>query len=183
MTPLWDWILYRLGENSTWRGIVLLLTSLGITIDPEQFKAIISVGLAIVGLINVIRKAPGSKDSKQPVAIPDPGPIVNSSGSAMTRTLVGVALVGILAAGCAGFSTTQTDISYETNGAPMRKIITKAGGHTFFSARSSLASWKAAQSDKTQGASVGGLSNEASGSGTNLLSVIQALEKLAVLIK
>ena len=56
-----DWILARLGENSTWRGIILTLTGLGITIKPDKIAAITATGLAVVGLINVFREAPPSK--------------------------------------------------------------------------------------------------------------------------
>ena len=34
------------GEVSTWRGIVALLTLLGVHLDPEQADAIIQLGLA-----------------------------------------------------------------------------------------------------------------------------------------
>ena len=50
-----NWLLARLQEQSTWRGIILLLTSLGIYLKPEQVAAITTVGLAVVGLINVFR--------------------------------------------------------------------------------------------------------------------------------
>lgn len=51
-----NWLLRRLGEPSTWRGIVLLATGLGITMEPEKMDAIVAVGLAVVGLINVCRR-------------------------------------------------------------------------------------------------------------------------------
>ena len=53
-----NWLLDRLKEESSWRGIVLLVTALGVKLDPERGEAIIALGLAIVGLINVIRKEP-----------------------------------------------------------------------------------------------------------------------------
>lgn len=49
-------ILERLSENSTWRGLILVATALGIKIDPELQETILAAGLALVGLINVIRK-------------------------------------------------------------------------------------------------------------------------------
>ena len=52
-------ILERLTENSTWRGIILLITAAGVRLEPELQGQIIASGLALVGLINVIRK--GSK--------------------------------------------------------------------------------------------------------------------------
>lgn len=51
-----NWILKRLSEQSTWRGLILLATGLGVTIEPEKGEAIIALGLAAVGLINIIRK-------------------------------------------------------------------------------------------------------------------------------
>ena len=48
------------GEASTWRGLVMLLTAVGLEIEPAQQTAIIQAGLAIVGLISVFfkRKTP-----------------------------------------------------------------------------------------------------------------------------
>jgi hypothetical protein len=46
----------RLSENSTWRGLVMLATALGVHLDPAQANAIVATGLALVGLINVFRK-------------------------------------------------------------------------------------------------------------------------------
>ena len=51
-----NFLLERLTENSTWRGLVMIATALGVQLDPTQANAIIAVGLSIVGLINVFRK-------------------------------------------------------------------------------------------------------------------------------
>jgi hypothetical protein len=51
-----DWMLERLSEQSTWRGLIGLLTASGITLAPDYQNAIIALGLAIIGLINVIRE-------------------------------------------------------------------------------------------------------------------------------
>ena len=58
-----DYALTRLSEPSTWRGITLLLTALGIGLDPEQATAITGAGLAIVGVINVFKKDAKSPDA------------------------------------------------------------------------------------------------------------------------
>lgn len=52
-----NFLLERLSENSTWRGLVMLGTALGLQLDPSQANAIIAVGLSLVGLINVLRKS------------------------------------------------------------------------------------------------------------------------------
>jgi hypothetical protein len=49
---MFDFIKKRLNEQSTWKGLILILTSLGVTLSPEQQNAIVSVGLGLVGLIN-----------------------------------------------------------------------------------------------------------------------------------
>ena len=46
-------ILNRLKEASTWRGLLLLVTAAGVTLSPDQKEAIITVGLALVGLVGV----------------------------------------------------------------------------------------------------------------------------------
>lgn len=47
------YIYARLKEASTWRGIVLILTALGVPIAPEIAETIVSVGLAVTGIIGV----------------------------------------------------------------------------------------------------------------------------------
>jgi hypothetical protein len=51
-----EWFLARLAEQSTWRGVILLITAAGVQLQPNQAAGIISLGLAAVGLINVFRK-------------------------------------------------------------------------------------------------------------------------------
>lgn len=49
-------ILTRFSQESTWRGIIGLLTAAGVAINPELQTAIISAGLGAIGLINVLKK-------------------------------------------------------------------------------------------------------------------------------
>lgn len=49
-------VLTRLSENSTWRGLILVATALGLKLDPELQNQILAAGLGVIGLINVIRK-------------------------------------------------------------------------------------------------------------------------------
>lgn len=49
-----DWILDRLGEKSTWVGVFTVLAAAGLGFGPELRQEIIAVGLAVVGLVNVI---------------------------------------------------------------------------------------------------------------------------------
>ena len=47
------YVLARLKEASTWRGIVLLLTAFGVQIAPDVQEAVISAGVAVAGAIGV----------------------------------------------------------------------------------------------------------------------------------
>ena len=51
-----QWIIDRLNEASTWRGIVGLLTAAGVAVSPDMSAQIIATGLALMGVINVFRK-------------------------------------------------------------------------------------------------------------------------------
>jgi hypothetical protein len=69
------YILERIKEPSTWRGVFALLTAVGIKLHPEMQEAILTTGLALIGLINVIRRE--SNDTK-PTA--NPAPVVGDQG-------------------------------------------------------------------------------------------------------
>jgi hypothetical protein len=45
----------QLKQESTWRGIIALITAAGIVIQPELQEGIIAAGLALIGLINVVK--------------------------------------------------------------------------------------------------------------------------------
>ena len=45
------YFLNRLREASTWRGLVLVVTALGVQITPDQIDTVVAVGLALSGLI------------------------------------------------------------------------------------------------------------------------------------
>lgn len=49
-----DYIIARAKEASTWRGIILLLTAAGVPIAPALADTIVSVGLALAGMIGVV---------------------------------------------------------------------------------------------------------------------------------
>lgn len=48
------YILARAKEASTWRGVILLLTAIGVPVAPALAESIITAGLAIAGLIGVV---------------------------------------------------------------------------------------------------------------------------------
>lgn len=44
----------RLREPSTWRGLIWLATAAGITLSPEAWEYISTIGMAAVGLAGVL---------------------------------------------------------------------------------------------------------------------------------
>lgn len=49
-----EYILQRLKEPSTWRGLVLIATSAGVGIEPAMADAIISAGIGLAGVVGVV---------------------------------------------------------------------------------------------------------------------------------
>lgn len=56
MNTMWERLGVALGEPGTWKGVVWVLTAVGLKIDPEQAQAIATVGMAVAGLIGVFFK-------------------------------------------------------------------------------------------------------------------------------
>lgn len=48
------YILDRAKEPSTWRGLILVLTAVGIPVAPALSEAIVTFGLGLAGLIGVV---------------------------------------------------------------------------------------------------------------------------------
>jgi hypothetical protein len=84
--------------------------------------------------------------------------------------------IALAIAGCARFNTKQTDVSYTETGKPLRAITTRATSSTLFTSKSKLTEFKASQTDKSQGASVGALSQESSG--TNTVEALRAIDSI-----
>lgn len=52
-----NWLLLRLQEQGTWRGLLLLVPAvLGITIAPEYQDQLVSIGCLLAGGHNIITK-------------------------------------------------------------------------------------------------------------------------------
>lgn len=48
-----NYFLERLKEPSSWRGLVMLATSIGLVISPEMGTAIVALGTGIAGVIGM----------------------------------------------------------------------------------------------------------------------------------
>lgn len=47
------YILDRLKEASTWRGLILVLTSVGVSVNPDLVAPIVSLGTGAAGAVGV----------------------------------------------------------------------------------------------------------------------------------
>lgn len=56
MNKIVKYILDQLKDPSTWRGIVMLATSVGLVTEPELANQIIVAGTGVAGLIGVLFK-------------------------------------------------------------------------------------------------------------------------------
>lgn len=90
----------------------------------------------------------------------------------MKRILLIVSLAALASSGCARFSTKQTDTRNETE----TKVTTRASAFTLFSSKSELTNWEAEQTEGTQGAKVGGLTQETQE--PNAVEVLKAIAEL-----
>jgi hypothetical protein len=55
-----SYLIERLKEASTWRGLTALLTAVGVVLSPEQTNAVVSAGLALMGVLGVFTKDKGN---------------------------------------------------------------------------------------------------------------------------
>jgi len=51
-----EWLIDRGNEPSTWRGLTLIASALGVVISPEIADRIIALGLAVSGLIGALSR-------------------------------------------------------------------------------------------------------------------------------
>jgi hypothetical protein len=58
------WLKARAREPSTLRGIVGLFMTMGITLDPEKLNLVLTAGITVISLINMIKRDAGSPDAK-----------------------------------------------------------------------------------------------------------------------
>jgi hypothetical protein len=84
-------------------------------------------------------------------------------------------IVALALAGCARFKTTQIDERKAPDG-QITKVSTTVSASTLFTSRSQLANFRASQTEKSQGASVGALTQESSG--TNAVRALEALDSI-----
>jgi len=93
----------------------------------------------------------------------------------MKKLLLVLCLLAL--ASCAQFSTKQSDISYGTNGLPIRAITTEVKVTDFADSNSSLTKSKALNTDKSQSAELGNLNQSATSS--NVVAALALAAQIA----
>ena len=53
---MFGFLLARLAEPSTWRGLFAFATASGLAVSPDQANAIMTIGLAGIGAVGVFTK-------------------------------------------------------------------------------------------------------------------------------
>ena len=65
---MFSFIMARLKEASTWRGLIGLAMAVGLQVTPDQATSVISVGMAVAGAIGVF--TPDSTPTQGTAAAP-----------------------------------------------------------------------------------------------------------------
>jgi hypothetical protein len=64
---IWQYILARGQEPTTWRGLILIATALGAKLNPVHVEAIVTAGLFLAGIVAVsVPEKPRPKPPKEP---------------------------------------------------------------------------------------------------------------------
>ena len=51
-----NWLIARLKEPSSWRGLIVLASIVGYKLDPTLQEAIVTAGVSLIALVEIIRK-------------------------------------------------------------------------------------------------------------------------------
>lgn len=86
---IFRYFLSRLKEPSTWRGIIGLLTALGVYIKPEIGEAIIALGMALAGGVAVL-----TPDSSKLDGVSTQGTVQVSVGDSGDKAAAGAGVSG-----------------------------------------------------------------------------------------
>ena len=59
VTMTWTWLKSRLKEPSTYQGVTAIAGAIGVTVQPDLYESIAALMLAIIGVIQTIKKEKG----------------------------------------------------------------------------------------------------------------------------
>lgn len=64
---IWQYILARSQEPTTWRGLILIATALGAKLNPVHVEAIVTAGLFFAGIVGVaVPDNPAPRPPREP---------------------------------------------------------------------------------------------------------------------
>jgi len=72
MNSTFQYVVNRLQEKSTWVSIGTLLTGLGVMIKPDQWQAIMGIGMGVGGLLGTLLPAKVLEENVKPSSDPTP---------------------------------------------------------------------------------------------------------------
>ena len=64
VTMTWTWLKSRLKEPSTYQGVTAIAGAIGVSIQPDLYESIAALMLAIIGVIQTIKKEKPEPEAK-----------------------------------------------------------------------------------------------------------------------
>jgi hypothetical protein len=64
VTMTWTWLKSRLKEPSTYQGVTAIAGAIGVTVQPDLYESIAALMLAIIGVIQTIKKEKPEPEAK-----------------------------------------------------------------------------------------------------------------------
>jgi hypothetical protein len=64
VTMTWNWLKARLKEPSTYQGVTAIAGAIGVTVQPDMYESIAALMLAIIGVIQTIKKEKPEPEAK-----------------------------------------------------------------------------------------------------------------------
>jgi len=64
VTMTWTWLKSRLKEPSTYQGVTAIAGAIGVSVQPEMYESIAALMVAIIGVIQTIKKEKPEPEAK-----------------------------------------------------------------------------------------------------------------------
>lgn len=64
VTMTWNWLKSRLKEPSTYQGVTAIAGAIGVSVQPDLYESIAALMLAIIGVIQTIKKEKPEPEAK-----------------------------------------------------------------------------------------------------------------------
>ena len=64
VTMTWNWLKSRLKEPSTYQGVTAIAGAIGVSVQPDMYESIAALMVAIIGVIQTIKKEKPEPEAK-----------------------------------------------------------------------------------------------------------------------